>query len=165
MQQDMAIDEWCMVYQSEVGSLYKYIVHLFVGLIIMYTTDYLHVYHWLMIAYILCNFGSIKGLDFYIYIYVYYIFELTCHSLLYLYSEFWIFSVDRGTVYDVALWLCMEEITMRIWWVPYILSTSDHCWWVVPPAHTVSLIWKIIEDNSFGRSIFDRLQQNPLICS
>lgn len=121
MQQDMAIDEWCMVYQSEVGSLYKYIVHLSVGLIIMYTTDYLHVYHWFMIAYILCNFASIKGLDFYIYIYVYYIFELTCHSLLYLYSEFWIFSVDRGTVYDVALWLCMEEITMRIWWVLYSL--------------------------------------------
>lgn len=96
-------------------------MHLSVGLIIMYTTDYLHVYHWVMIAYILCNFGSIKGLDFYIYIYVYYIFELTCHSLLYLYYEFWIFSVDRGTVYDVALWLCMEEITMRIWWVPYSL--------------------------------------------
>lgn len=69
----MAIDEWCMVYQSEVGSLYKYIVHLSVGLIIMYTTDYLHVYHWVMIAYILCNFGSIKGLDFYIYICILYI--------------------------------------------------------------------------------------------
>lgn len=62
-----------MVYQSEVGSLYKYIVHLSVGLIIMYTTDYLHVYHWLMIVYILCNFGSIKGLDFYIYICILYI--------------------------------------------------------------------------------------------
>lgn len=95
-------------------------MHLSVGLIIMYTTDYLHVYHWLMIVtfYVIL---PVLRVWIFIYIYVYYIFELTCHSLLYLYSEFWIFSVDRGTVYDVALWLCMEEITMRIWWVPYSL--------------------------------------------
>lgn len=95
-------------------------MHLSVGLIIMYTTDYLHVHHWLMIVtfYVIL---PVLRVWIFIYIYVYYIFELTCHSFLYLYSEFWIFSVDRGTVYDVALWLCMEEITMRIWWVPYSL--------------------------------------------
>lgn len=62
-------------------------MHLSVGLIIMYTTDYLHVYHWLMIVtfYVIL---PVLRVWIFIYIYVYYIFELTCHSLLYLYSEF-----------------------------------------------------------------------------
>lgn len=64
-------DAWCI--NLKLGVYISIIVHLSVGLIIMYTTDYLHVYHWLMIAYILCNFGSIKGLDFYIYMYIIYL--------------------------------------------------------------------------------------------
>lgn len=132
-------------------------MHLSVGLIIMYTTDYLHVYHWLMIVtfYVIL---PVLRVWIFIYIYVYYIFELTCHSLLYLYSEFWIFSVDRGTVYDVALWLCMEEITMRIWWVPYSLYLRP-----LLVGSTASSYSQLNLKNNWRRFIWKRLQQNPLM--
>lgn len=132
-------------------------MHLSVGLIIMYTTDYLHVYHWLMIVtfYVIL---PVLRVWIFIYIYVYYIFELTCHSLLYLYSEFWIFSVDRGTVYDVALWLCMEEITMRIWWVLYSLYLRP-----LLVGSTASSYSQLNLKNNWRRFIWKRLQQNPLM--